>query len=246
MVDQTDCQKAYFYKEDPQRFYWLTRNTLMRLSQQILFYDVGISPGQKVLEIGCGEGANLYGFKDSPAHFFGIDRYGKKLLFARQHNRFARFITADALDLPFSDNAFDVVFCKDVLHHIEHKEKTVSEMVRVCRPGGRVVLIEANGKNLLWRVFGSVVPAERGVKGNSMESLVKLFCVHQTNPQVIQNDFIYVPLLCIFLSHYKFGWQNLGNKKLFLKLCTASNVCVKRYMPRQVYPYILVSMVKAA
>lgn len=244
MVRPDGCQQAYFRKADQARFYWLTRNALMRLSQQTLLSTCAAPGGQRVLEIGCGEGADLYGFRESGAHLVGIDLYEQKLVFAVKHNQQARFIAANASGLPFEDNSFDLVFCKDVLHHIEAKEKAVAEMLRVCRLRGRVVVIEANGRNPLWRIFGTLIPAERGVRSSSLEGLSRLFKAHETGSQKVAGEFLYIPLPAVFLAHYKFGWQNLGNKKGFLKLCAALSACAKKCLPKELYPYIMVSMIK--
>ena len=45
-----------------------------------------------------------------------------------------------AAALPFVDASFDLVFCRTALHHFPRPERCVTEMARVCRPGGRVVL----------------------------------------------------------------------------------------------------------
>lgn len=47
---------------------------------------------------------------------------------------------ANAQALPFVDGSFDLVFCRTALHHIADPHRAVAEMVRTCRPGGRVVL----------------------------------------------------------------------------------------------------------
>jgi ubiquinone/menaquinone biosynthesis C-methylase UbiE len=49
---------------------------------------------------------------------------------------------ADAQALPFVDESFDVVFCRSSLHHFDDPDRAVSEMIRVCRFGGRVVLVD--------------------------------------------------------------------------------------------------------
>jgi ubiquinone/menaquinone biosynthesis C-methylase UbiE len=49
---------------------------------------------------------------------------------------------ANAEFLPFLDASFDVVFCRSSLHHFADPQRAVSEMVRVCRTGGRVVLMD--------------------------------------------------------------------------------------------------------
>ncbi len=48
----------------------------------------------------------------------------------------------NAHDLPFLDESFDVVYCRSALHHFDRPEAAVAEMVRVCRRGGRIVLMD--------------------------------------------------------------------------------------------------------
>jgi ubiquinone/menaquinone biosynthesis C-methylase UbiE len=47
---------------------------------------------------------------------------------------------ANSEALPFVDASFDLVFCRAALHHIGDPQRAVAEMVRTCRPGGRVVI----------------------------------------------------------------------------------------------------------
>jgi ubiquinone/menaquinone biosynthesis C-methylase UbiE len=49
---------------------------------------------------------------------------------------------ANAVRLPFADASFDLVFCRAAVHHFAEPAAQVSEMARVCRPGGRVVLLD--------------------------------------------------------------------------------------------------------
>jgi SAM-dependent methyltransferase len=49
---------------------------------------------------------------------------------------------ANAARLPFADASFDLVFCRAAIHHFASPEDQVREMVRVCRPGGRIVLLD--------------------------------------------------------------------------------------------------------
>jgi SAM-dependent methyltransferase len=49
---------------------------------------------------------------------------------------------ANAESLPYVDASFDVVFCRSSLHHFGDAYRAVAEMVRACRPGGRVVLVD--------------------------------------------------------------------------------------------------------
>ncbi len=102
--------------------------------------------GKDVLDLGCGTGgitrflAESYG----PARIVGIDV--DRGLIARAAKGAAdagpggsvTFRTVTPGRLPFADGAFDVVFSKDAMVHIENKEALFAEIFRVLRPGGSV------------------------------------------------------------------------------------------------------------
>lgn len=58
-----------------------------------------------------------------------------------------RFLVADALQLPFGDESFDLVHSKDSLHHMSSPEQALAEYHRVLRPGGSALIVEANRYN---------------------------------------------------------------------------------------------------
>jgi SAM-dependent methyltransferase len=69
-------------------------------------------------------------------------------------------VVGDAENLEYDDDAFDVVFCGNLLHHLEDPLIAVREMARVARK--HVVLIEPNIVNPLMFAFGAIKPEERG------------------------------------------------------------------------------------
>jgi SAM-dependent methyltransferase len=103
----------------------------------------------RVLEVGCGAGwmwteaaARLPGDLDltltdvSPGMVAeAIERVGSLGRYERTDGR-----VADVQDLPFRDGSFDVVVANYVLHHVPDPARAVSEMSRVLRPGGTVVV----------------------------------------------------------------------------------------------------------
>lgn len=97
-------------------------------------------PGLRLLDCGCGTGVNL-ALLEQHGQACGIDITWRGLEFAkaRGHRRLAR---ADAAGLPFSEGQFDVVTSLDVMQCVpEHLEASaVSEMLRVLKPGGVLVL----------------------------------------------------------------------------------------------------------
>jgi ubiquinone/menaquinone biosynthesis C-methylase UbiE len=94
-----------------------------------------------VLEVAVGTGLNLP-FYPSGVSLTGIDLSERMLDLARQRGREATLAQGDAHSLPFPDATFDTVVCTFGLCAIPDPDTAVAEMVRVLRPGGRLVLVD--------------------------------------------------------------------------------------------------------
>jgi SAM-dependent methyltransferase len=68
----------------------------------------------------------------------------------RSKRYFSRFL-CNAERLPFESGVFDVVFCRSVLHHVQDMRRSLQEMVRVTRPGGRILLCSEPIRSVLDR-----------------------------------------------------------------------------------------------
>lgn len=66
----------------------------------------------------------------------------------------AELILGSILDIPLPDNTFDAVFCAHVIYHVDKdfQQQAVNELIRVTRPGGRVVIIYSNPDSLPRRI----------------------------------------------------------------------------------------------
>lgn len=104
--------------------------------------------GKDVLEIGCGMGTDLVQFARAGARVTGIDLTPRSVEITRQ--RFAlyalpgKFQTADAENLPFAEESFDLVYSHGVLHHTPDTQKAVDEVYRVLKPGGTAIVMLYN------------------------------------------------------------------------------------------------------
>ena len=114
--------------------------------------------GEKILDLGCGNGRLLELFKDKNIEYVGIDNSEKLIAIAKKLHPDAKFQVADALGLPFPSGYFDKIYSIAVLHHIPSKElrlQFLKEAERVLKPGGFLILTVWNlwQKRTAWRLF---------------------------------------------------------------------------------------------
>jgi len=106
---------------------------------------MGIRSGERVLEVGVGTGINaaLY---PRDCSVTGIDLSGPMLEKARERVarkgvRNVRLVQMDAANLKFADDTFDIVYAPYVISVVPDPVAVAREMRRVCRPGGRIVIL---------------------------------------------------------------------------------------------------------
>ena len=108
-------------------------------------HRMNIQPGERVLEVGVGTGINLSLYPKN-CSVTGIDFSGSMLEKARERAarkeiRNVRLVQMDAADLKFADDSFDIVYAPYLISVVPDPIKVAREMRRVCRPGGRIVLL---------------------------------------------------------------------------------------------------------
>ena len=105
-----------------------------------------LTGNERALDVGCGTGAFAYAIAPLVGEVVGVDSSEGYLASAREHApENCRFVlgNAESLDFPYGD--FDLVGCLRVLHHVRRPELVVSELARVTRPGGRIVIADQLG-----------------------------------------------------------------------------------------------------
>ncbi|MBI5512887.1 MAG: class I SAM-dependent methyltransferase [Deltaproteobacteria bacterium] len=110
-----------------------------------------------VLEVGAGSGlvTVLLAPRLQSPRYVALDLSPEMLAFARKRVPDPRVecVVGDATRLDAPDGAFEAVFCVDVVHHLDRPVEALREWARVVRPGGRLVLLEANAYNPMNRAY---------------------------------------------------------------------------------------------
>jgi len=101
-----------------------------------------VQPGERVLDVACGTGivAREIAARSGPDGVVGLDIDEGMLAVARRVAPEIAWQQGDALALPWPDDAFDVVTCQFGLMFFPDQELSIREMLRVARPGGRVLI----------------------------------------------------------------------------------------------------------
>jgi ubiquinone/menaquinone biosynthesis C-methylase UbiE len=120
--------------------------------QKYLAHRVGA--GAEVLSVGCGPGVILREVValDRSIRATGLDVSPDRIREAAQRHRgmvAMNFVCGDAHEMEFPSNRFDLVYSRMLIEYLKDKEQAIREMVRVCRPGGTVLLQDLDGQ-LLW------------------------------------------------------------------------------------------------
>jgi len=125
---------------------------------------MGIAPGDRVLEVGVGTGINTALYPRN-CRVTGIDFSASMLEKARervsrQGLRHVRLIEMDAAALKFADESFDIVYAPYLVNCVSDPLAVVREMRRVCRPGGKIVILNhfRNTNPLLSRLDRALSP----------------------------------------------------------------------------------------
>ena len=152
--------------------------------------------GDHVLEIGGGMGTDLAQFAKHGAIVTDVDLSAGHLQLAKENfclrGLTGQFVHHDAESLPFDRDRFDVVYSNGVIHHTPNTKRTIAEMLRVLKPGGRaIVMVYAENslhywRNLVWhfglkngdlasRSMADIMSRTVEITGNDARPLVKVY-----------------------------------------------------------------------
>lgn len=171
-----------------------------------------ITPRDSVLDIGCGDGFLTSALADYCEHVVGVDssRSGISLACSLVDAANADFALGSVDNLPFRENSFDAVTLFEVIEHISvgSVEKALTDITRVLKKDGVLIVTTPNPRNLQNIVFGRRMVSEKHEKEYRQAELLYLLAGFEK----IELSGIYFPLpplTLLYKPRYRFLWQIL-------------------------------------
>lgn len=125
------------------------------------FFNQILEPGLSSLEIGCGLGSDLRNFSARGINVVGLDYSPENAYFCQRglgvYGLVGRVFCGDAEHLPFSDNSFDMVYSWGCLHHTPNTQRSIDEIMKVLRPGGKIMIMLYHKGYQFWYILGKYI-----------------------------------------------------------------------------------------
>lgn len=202
---------------------------------KVVLENLSLSGKEKILEIGCGRGfyLNVLSKMFPKLDITGIDLNEKYLLEAKNYinDKKVKLIKVNATSLPFKDKVFDRIIATEILEHISDDEKTISEMFRVLKPGG-IIMVTVPSKNypffwdplnwILERTVGWHLPSNIWWLSGIWADHIRLYDEKELKDKMKSNGFKvekvwYATHYCFPFAHFLFYGigKNLVEKGIF-------------------------------
>lgn len=171
-------------------------------SHNVFFREMApfLKKGTRVLDIGCGTGKFVFRLQkiNDGLEIHGVDiskdMIGKAR--AKSKNDEIEFKVGDVEELPYEKNYFDIITCSNSFHHYPSQKKAVSEMQRILKDEGKLMVIDGCRDKLLGRIIFGIVEIVEGDVYHIFEKEFREMLFSMGFDKVVQKRFNpFAPLL---------------------------------------------------
>jgi ubiquinone/menaquinone biosynthesis C-methylase UbiE len=199
--------------KDRQQKTWTSGNNLVIMGE-LLCEAVDVHAGDKVLDVATGSGNTAMSAARRFCDVTGIDYVSELIEHARKRAKVEgleiTFEVGDAEDLPYPDASFDVVLSTLGVMFASDQEKAAEELLRICRPGGKIGLANWTPDGFIGNMFrthGKHVPPPPGIKPPPLwgteERLRELLGEGVASLEVTQRSYMFrYPSAGHFVEHF--------------------------------------------
>ena len=171
---------------------------------RFILKQLGDITGEKLLDLGCGAGENSVYFAKKGALCVATDyspgMVEVALKLAETNGVKIEGCTANAMELEFPDNTFDIVYASNLLHHLPEPKMAIREMHRVLKPGGKACFWEPLKHNPVINVYRRMATKVRTEDETPLDINIVKF-VNSLYSDVAYDTF-WLATLWIFLRFY--------------------------------------------
>jgi SAM-dependent methyltransferase len=185
---------AYQAEAELERRHWWFRGRRRLLGR--LLERLDLPARARVLDVGCGTGANAAVLSSAGRFVVGVDAAAMPLALGRKDSD--AILRADGRALPFADRVFDLVCALDVLEHLDDDAAAARELRRVLRPGGALVVF-VPALRLLWGLQDEVSEHRRRYGRAQLRTLVTGAGL-QVERLTFFNTLLFAPILAARLA----------------------------------------------
>lgn len=145
--------KTYYDEEMSRQQKKVAMTTDMRKQREVVLEKLALKPGEHVLDLGSGNGIFCQEIQEivgPTGHVTGIDNSDVMIAMAADICPQATFVKGDATALDIANESLDAVTTAQLLCFVPDIDKALSEIFRVLKPGGRLVILDTDWGTLVW------------------------------------------------------------------------------------------------
>lgn len=183
-----------------------------------LFNRFKMNRGDKLLDVGCGRGDFLRGFKDLGLDVHGLDN--EKSYSRTLKDIEVRYANIESEPFPFDNQMFDVVFSKSLIEHLFNPKNFMRECERVLKPAGRIIIMTPDWISQM-KTFFDDYTHRQPYSATSVKDILDIFGFKEVTSEV----FYQLPIL------WRYPLLKILSRflKLFVSVTTKSRIKFVRW-----------------